>query len=314
MRITAVLACYNGAASIGEAIRSALNQTHPPDEIIVVDDGSTDETRSVVSSFGASVRYIVQENQGPGAARNTGVKAATGDWIAFLDHDDWWRQNKLACQVDAIVQCPGAVVCYTGCLCQFRSDASSAQSDHHARPADAVSSDSLWPLLRYSNPIALSSTMVRRDIFLLAQGFNTEIRFGEDWDLWVRIHPLGKFVAVPGTLTAYNHSGGGLSSNPELAVSCIQQLVDGSLTSDLSGFQRFVWRRRILALQFYKAAMSARTVGRNNLGLKLMLRSVLLWPSPKWQPFRFATLGAAMRDFVLEHTTRSKSKSDSAQQ
>jgi glycosyltransferase involved in cell wall biosynthesis len=292
MRITAVLICYNGAAFIGEALRSVLDQTSSLDEIIVVDDGSTDETASVVASFGPNVRYIWQTNQGPGAARNAGIGAASGDWVAFLDHDDWWYANKLARQSAAIATCPDAVLCYT------RTTPSSHQNDE-VKPNRGVDDANLWPRLRYSNPITLSSVMARRDILLRAGGFRTEIRFGEDWDLWVRMYPLGKFVGVPESLTGYRDHRSGLSSNPELALSCVQTLLEGSLISDLSGPSRFAWRRRILAVQMHKAALSARTNGRNGHGLMLMLRSVLLWPFPGWEPARFTGLAVALRDVVL---------------
>ena len=80
-----------------------LTQLYPANEIIVVDDGSTDGTRQVVASFGDRVQYIFQDNGGISAARNNGLLAATGDWVAFLDADDWWLPEKLQLQVDATI-------------------------------------------------------------------------------------------------------------------------------------------------------------------------------------------------------------------
>jgi len=97
--ISAVIPAYNAAAFIRRTIDSILAQSLQPEEIIVVDDGSTDDTKSVVDAYGGKVRCIRQENAGDGPARNTGVAAAKGEWIAFLDHDDEWLPHKLELQM-----------------------------------------------------------------------------------------------------------------------------------------------------------------------------------------------------------------------
>ena len=100
--ISVVIPAYNSEGHIGRALDSVLAQTFGADEIIVVDDGSTDGTGEVIASYGERVKYIRQENAGPGAARNTGIHAATGNWIAFLDADDEWVSEKLRLQVDIL--------------------------------------------------------------------------------------------------------------------------------------------------------------------------------------------------------------------
>lgn len=93
--ISVVIPVYNGAGTIARAIESVLAQTYQAHELIVVDDGSTDDTAAVVADFGARVRYIRQPNSGVSAARNAGAAAATGDWLAFLDADDWYYPDRL---------------------------------------------------------------------------------------------------------------------------------------------------------------------------------------------------------------------------
>ncbi|MBE0535810.1 MAG: glycosyltransferase family 2 protein [Phycisphaerae bacterium] len=100
MTVTAVIPAYNAAKHIGRAIDSILAQTRPAEEIIVVDDGSTDDTGRVVEAYGEQVRYVYQQNGGASVARNTGIEAAHGEWIAFLDADDEWLPQKLAEQVE----------------------------------------------------------------------------------------------------------------------------------------------------------------------------------------------------------------------
>lgn len=94
--ISVIIPAYNAAGTLARAIESVLAQSAPAHEIIVVDDGSADETGSVAQSFGPAVRYIRQQNAGPSAARNQGVMQATGEWVAFLDADDWFVQERLA--------------------------------------------------------------------------------------------------------------------------------------------------------------------------------------------------------------------------
>ncbi|MCK4627815.1 MAG: glycosyltransferase family 2 protein [Sedimentisphaerales bacterium] len=98
-RVSVVIPAYNLEGYIGRAIESVLAQTRPADEIIVVDDGSTDGTVEIVKKYGSAVRYIYQENAGASAARNTGIKAAKNEWIAFLDGDDEWLEGNLERQM-----------------------------------------------------------------------------------------------------------------------------------------------------------------------------------------------------------------------
>ena len=100
MKISVVIPAYNAAAWIRRAVNSVLSQTRPADEIIVVDDGSTDGTGDIVRMYDGRVRLLQQANAGAAAARNTGILAATGDWIAFLDADDEWLPQKLQRQTE----------------------------------------------------------------------------------------------------------------------------------------------------------------------------------------------------------------------
>jgi glycosyltransferase involved in cell wall biosynthesis len=108
-----VIPSFNSEFFIKRTLESVLAQTYLPSEIIVVDDGSTDDTAKVVKSYGDNVRYIYQDNAGDGPARNTGIKAAKGDWIAFLDHDDEWLPKKLEIQMKLLSENPFLRWCAT---------------------------------------------------------------------------------------------------------------------------------------------------------------------------------------------------------
>ena len=126
--VSAVIPAYNAEKYIERAIDSALAQSHLPDEIIVVDDGSDDGTGEVVKKYGESIRYINQENTGASAARNAGVKAAKNEWIAFLDGDDEWLSDNLESQM-AILRRNKNLVWSTAnfirCSCNLRLGSSS---------------------------------------------------------------------------------------------------------------------------------------------------------------------------------------------
>ncbi|MDJ0512494.1 MAG: glycosyltransferase family A protein, partial [Methyloceanibacter sp.] len=99
-RVTAIIPAYNRSHCIGRALESVFAQTLPPDETIVVDDASTDDLAAALAPFGDRIRRVRHEsNQGAAAARNTGLQAATGDWVAFLDSDDVWHRDKQARQL-----------------------------------------------------------------------------------------------------------------------------------------------------------------------------------------------------------------------
>jgi len=106
LRISCVVPVFNGARYLEECLESVLSQTHPPFEVIVVDDGSTDDTPSVARTFEPRIRYFRQDNAGPAAARKRGVELCRGDLVAFQDADDLWHPTKLARQVARFVERP----------------------------------------------------------------------------------------------------------------------------------------------------------------------------------------------------------------
>lgn len=112
--VSVIIPCYNGARFVGTTIESALQQTHSPSEIIVIDDGSTDDSAAIAASYGPPVRVIQQPNQGESVARNVGIAAAQGHYIAFLDADDLLDQHAFEVQVQALRDKPEGVACM-GC-------------------------------------------------------------------------------------------------------------------------------------------------------------------------------------------------------
>jgi len=114
IRISVIIPTYNRASEISAAVHSVLNQTLPPHELIVIDDGSTDGTEQILAPVMQRIRYVKTENLGVSAARNRGIVESTGDWIAFLDSDDIWHLQKLRRQMECIAR-TGAKVCFCAC-------------------------------------------------------------------------------------------------------------------------------------------------------------------------------------------------------
>jgi glycosyltransferase involved in cell wall biosynthesis len=258
-------------------------QTLTPCEVIVVDDGSTDATAAVAAELGA--RVITRPNSGPSAAKNSGVQAASGEWVAFLDADDRWSPGKLESQAGGVSA--QTILSFTG-LRVF---------DDHGIRGESLAPDaaSAVKMLRYTNPITNSSVLVRRDAFLRSRGFREEIRHGEDWELWFRLSRQGQFAAVPAALTDYYVYPGSLSANPERMIEGLGQFIDTTLLADLRGLSRQIWRQRILATQLASAGLIARDNGLMG-EVALMFRAVCVWPAPFWQPSRFAMLAVSARN------------------
>lgn len=191
--ITVIIPTFNRAHSIVRAINSVLAQTHTERELIVVDDGSTDRTRERLADFGNRIHVLRQANQGPSAARNAGIRAARGTFIAFLDSDDEWLPDKLERQV-ALMQGNSIVFSATN----WRSrDAESTETAF-----DSLAFEESWicdlpPELVSrpgGHPIELSSWLVRRDVLVQLGGFNSSLLLAEDNDLLFRLAFRGRFA------------------------------------------------------------------------------------------------------------------------
>jgi glycosyltransferase involved in cell wall biosynthesis len=135
MRVSVVIAAYNAEAYIAEAIESVLGQTVPPDEVVVIDDGSTDGTRGILDRFGKSIVTIIQTNRGQAVAVNKGLAMARGEFIGFLDADDLWTSRKLEMQL-ALLESDGSVEAAFGKVQQFVSP--DVPEQHRARLTPAV--------------------------------------------------------------------------------------------------------------------------------------------------------------------------------
>jgi len=218
MNISAVIPTYNNAAYLAAAINSVLRQTSPVDEIIVVDDGSTDETAAVAKSFGSQIQYIKQDNAGPSAARNTGIKHAAGDWVAFLDADDQWTETKIEEQKRNLQQQPELALIASDMTEVSASGATlvaSALARHgflrRFKELDGSPLPNALASLLQANFVPTGTVLANRQVLIEAGMFNTAIRYGEDLELWCRIASQHAITCLPKVHLLRRQHGGNVT-------------------------------------------------------------------------------------------------------
>lgn len=197
--VSVIIPAFNSEETIARSLRSVLLQEYTDVQIVVVDDGSTDSTASVVASIDDHrITYIKQDNCGPAAARNRGVSASTAEWIAFLDADDEWCSTKLAKQLEYMTN-NNLVACVTDVL-----ERNSLKGDYLCRKPDLInkSSEEIVDLIYRGKMTRNTPTlMVRRSAFLQAGGFDQELRNREDHHLLCKLAFLGSLGNISRPLT-----------------------------------------------------------------------------------------------------------------
>jgi glycosyltransferase involved in cell wall biosynthesis len=199
LRISAVIPVFNRERTIGRAIESVLAQTHPPAEIVVVDDGSTDLTAEVVATFADRVRYAYQPNAGAAVARNHGVATATAPWVAFLDSDDYWFDDHIARMSAAISVTGGAATFYFADSRRPSSEGGAslwATSGFPAPDGHALADDATDWVLMDVQPMMLQSSVFNRARYMAAGGLWPALRIREDTHLYFVLGIGGAACAV----------------------------------------------------------------------------------------------------------------------
>jgi glycosyltransferase involved in cell wall biosynthesis len=225
--VSVIIPTYNRAHTIGRAIRGVQEQTYGNLEIVVVDDGSTDDTQSILAEFGNEIRIVRQVNQGPAAARNRGIQESGGEIIAFQDSDDGWHPSKLARQVQLLQKVGPSVPC---CFCNTE-----IETNTDLQPIPWALDSSIFPHETgiWTNPAEILATRclffnqsvaVRRSALEVVGGFNPELRYFEEWDLALKLAFLGPWAFIRDPLTYWT---------PDSAES-----ISGSAIKDLSNLQK----------------------------------------------------------------------------
>ncbi len=197
--ISVIIPTYNRAYLLGRAIDSVLAQERLPDELIIVDDGSTDATRELVDKKNGqpdvAIKYVYQNNLGAAAARNTGINKSCGDLLCFLDSDDWWDKKKIRLQAALLENNRPILISHTHEM-WFRRGRRVNQKKKHEPGNGFIFSRCLKMCV-----VGMSTVMVRRELFGKYGLFDESLVCCEDYDLWLRVARKEKFMLLPRPLT-----------------------------------------------------------------------------------------------------------------
>ena len=284
--VSVIVPAYNGAWCVARAIDSVIAQTFPDFELIVVDDGSTDDTAAVLNAYGDRLRVVRKTNGGLSSARNAGIAAARGHHVAFLDADDWWLPDKLAFQVALMEANPELVFCSTAARIE------SPDGEVLGEWACGRSPLSTLEAIFAANAFVAgsgSAVLARRDVFTRTGGFDEHLRSLEDIDMWMRLAAIGGYACVPQPLTVILKRPGSMSGNLDVMRSAAIAVMRKNrpllprerrggfwrhaYAGMLSDFAKWAWRsnRRRQAFGDALAGLCLSPLGRGRLLLGLLL-------------------------------------------
>jgi glycosyltransferase involved in cell wall biosynthesis len=270
-----VIPTYNREHEVVEAIESALGQSLPPAEVIVVDDGSTDGTRERLVPLLDRIVYIRQENQGVSAARNAGIRAAKGDLVAFLDSDDLWHPRKLELQLHYLENHP-KVALVGAVSCRDPLPSWPDCPDSHRAQARRVRSEDV--VLR--SQLVTSTVVIRKHCFDAVGFFDTALRNAEDRDLFARIGMRHQMVQLAAVLAWGGREGDHLSMVTASGEEATRKMITDACRRLDSFGSRLLLRRQALSNAAFEASYTYLSNGERMRALHRVFRSVVLWPFP----------------------------------
>lgn len=306
MKISAVIPAYNSAKFISAAVASIQAQTEPVAEIIIIDDGSTDETAAVVAALPGNVIYYKQINQGPSIARNKGIELAAGDWIAFLDADDQWTEHKIALQ-KAILEKYPELVLVAGDMAEIDNNdkiitesmlAKHGMLDSFRELAGQAIPKALAGLVT-KNFIPTGTVLAKRDILIAAGGFNADIRFGEDLELWAKIATNHPISCLPLCLMLRRQHGNNATSANESMLLDLTKVMQSIKTH--SGHQlkhQGLEPNRLVADAFWNLGYWYFTSCKYNLARNAFISS--LKQQLTWHAFAYLIASSLPHSFVVQ--------------
>ncbi len=272
--VSVVIPTYNSGHLVTEAVESVLAQTVAPAEVIVVDDGSADDTPERVACYGGRVRYVRQKNQGVSAARNRGLDEARGEFVAFLDADDVWHPSKCELQLRAFARFPELAM------------VGAQPFDWPARTFPALDGTDLprltrvgWHDLVEKNYLTTSSVVVRRVALDRAGRFDTALQGPEDRDLWLRVAEAGAVANLELPLVGYRDVPGSVSKQAERCEASMLRILH---KLDAKGALRRRWllRRKAYSYVYHSCAYLHGEARSYRRALACSLKSVAWYPLP----------------------------------
>jgi glycosyltransferase involved in cell wall biosynthesis len=311
--VSVIMPAYNAEPFIPQALERLLNQTFRDVEVLVIDDGSQDQTAALVQAYGPPVDYIHQPHGGVSRARNAGLRRATGQYIAFHDADDVWEPTKLEKQVAVLESRPEIGLCFTSVLVVDR-ELSPMRVIHARDYADFCEALLLYPSVVTGS---CSSAMVRRDVVGAVGGFDPALSIAADWDYWLRLSRLTDFLPIHEPLVKYRQWEGSMSQNLAL----LEQELLRVLKKFYAGHPPEKYRRlksRCFSTQWISLSAAYYRADRVRQSLRCLGQAVCYYPPSLITPFRLIQMVAEAQavptsriytNMILRATKLSKTRS-----
>jgi glycosyltransferase involved in cell wall biosynthesis len=298
--VSIIIPCFNAEAYLREALDCALAQTYQPVEIIVVDDGSTDQTAKIASSRDSSIIVVRHENNlGVTQARNTGLRHTRGAYVQFLDSDDLIARDKLERQAAVLDGDPGCDVVFSE-VHEFQDRLENAHPEtwrEHKQRRDQLGA------FLVVDAMAIHAPLVRRSCFEQANGFATDLPFGgEDWDFWIRACLQGaRFAFLPGVLAFYRRHANSLSWSVSNYYQWEQVVLSRAIEQLRAHGVREPEHWHALALGLTRLAVRAQQQGRPEEATRLISRADEIRPpvDADWEQHSLSEYGARMSTSYL---------------
>jgi len=291
--VSVVIPTYNYAHFLCNAVDSVLAQTYRNIEIIVVDDGSSDNTSEIAKGYGARINYIYQANRGLSAARNAGIRVAGGEFIAFLDADDMWMPDKIMKQVQ-VLKDHGAVGAVGSNLYQV---------DENLRDLAVVKNKNYAPE-KFSRELLFfnivggggSSILLRKECFRVAGLFDEELRAAEDWDMWLRISKKFSIRNIDEPLVKIR-----LGSYSMSHMGNAQKMLDNELIvlKKYFGHGFSLLKGKAISQRYFSAAWAFSTQGRNKDAFFGMCRCFMFYPMALFQKNKVGLYVKVIKDIIF---------------
>jgi glycosyltransferase involved in cell wall biosynthesis len=285
--ISVVIPAFNAGRTLAATLDSVYDQSHQPQEVIIIDDCSTDNTGEIASSYALAgrnlpIKVIRQAvNRGPAAARNAGIVQAKSDWVAFLDGDDQWLPHKLACQLTVINEHSqsGLICSRTAPLQEGAANTAQCPHEQQSTTVDATKSTLLGlEDFIYANPVATSTVLVKRELLLKLNGFDERFKGPEDYDLWLRVAAQHEIRKISKALSLYRFVPGSLSMDERTFLPQVIGVLEQAFATGGTLEQYAHLRQRAYAEKYSSASWMAFRRGCRQNALKLLLKSYITYP------------------------------------
>ena len=263
--VTVLIPAWNTAPYLGAALESALGQTCVPTEVVVVDDGSTDGTAEVAERYQPRVRLVRRPHGGAAAAKNLGVREARTPLVAFLDSDDLWHRDHLETLLGLLRGDPRALGATSGMEILASDGTPSGQAWIFGSDGEDFET-----AVRKGCPFLTSASAVRREAVLEAGGFDESLSTADDWDLWLRLLPRGRFARAGRATAGYRRRAGALSTDLEARARNRRRIA--------AKYAALPWGHELAAYMEVHDARQALAEGREREGKASLERAARLYP------------------------------------